>query len=567
MRKTYISILLVTLLLFLFSCNGGVETPNSSSDTGSLISVNDLINYRAEISNAKSIGIKSYSRGITKGKDVSRSVSRGQKQDYLVVSDSERESDEYISAVKFTRVEKTDTTVEGRKDNVLAEKKGVISFFSNSAFTYSILHEGQVILDGITDNGPMDSSPLEGVIEIEGLTPGYEYSVVYKGNGKEITITQDDLNGMIDKVYVSGNYTFISFVTLNNKQRPSDDNMSYGTDGISDYDKQGYYTSSTRKSFIIDNSTGLIYLINGFEIDRFEGGCIRTSDPHAVYDFKINENSDLEIFPVLNNDSIQISHVMKDRYGNIFIGNDRISGYYPETNTYFYTLDTNGDYTRYAKTDKNEVVFLNINESGNFEASIVLEKGNTRKINSDDTFKIIDYMSNIAGGLRTPYKVENGKIFIGTFNTDSWGHHENFTSSNYVCVVDCVNNTQKIVVISGAYYEGSSSTLLKDYDIMLRYSGENILYAYYNVTQKMIEAPENKFPVFDLKNICDEIVVNSNCSLSDDHNKLLTYGPFGNTYYEIGVEFNDSGEPKVKLYEVGTYQKPQIKMVFQPINR
>ena len=564
MRKIIFSLFIV-LLLLVVSCDAGINS--SFGATGSLISVNDLTKYRAEISNAKSIGIQTYSRGITKGEEVSRSISRGQKQDYLVVSDSNKESDESISAVKFTRVEKTDTPVEGRKDNVVAERKGVISFFSNSAFTYSILHEDQVILDGITDNGPMDSSALEGVIEIKGLTPGYEYSVVYKGNGKEITITQDDLNGMIDKVYVSGNYTFISFVSLNNKQRPSDDAMSYGIDGISNYDKQGYYTSSTRRSFIIDNSTGLIYLINGFEIDRFEGGCIRTNDPHAVYDFKINENSDLEIFPVLNNDSIQISHVMKDRYGNIFIGNDRISGYYPETNTYFYTLDTNGDYTRYAKTDKNEVVFLKLNESVKYEASIVLEKGNTRKLNSDDTFKIIDYMSPIAGYLETPYKAENGILFISTFNTDSWGNDENFTMGNNVYVVDCVNNIQKSVFIAGAYYEGSSSTLLKDYDIMLRYSGENILYAYYNITQKLIEAPGDGYSVSNIKEMCDEIVVNSNCSLSDDRNTLLTYGPFGNTYYEIGVELNDSGEPKVKLYKIGTYQKPQIKMVFQPINR
>lgn len=33
MRKTYISMVLVTLLLFLFSCNGGVDSPTSSSDT------------------------------------------------------------------------------------------------------------------------------------------------------------------------------------------------------------------------------------------------------------------------------------------------------------------------------------------------------------------------------------------------------------------------------------------------------------------------------------------------------------------------------------------------------
>ena len=41
---------------------------------------------------------------------------------------------------------------------------------------------------------------------IEGLEHGQSYSITYKGNRKEEVITQDDLNVMIDKVYVSGNY-------------------------------------------------------------------------------------------------------------------------------------------------------------------------------------------------------------------------------------------------------------------------------------------------------------------------------------------------------------------------
>lgn len=568
MKKNIISFIII-LLCLIVSCDAGSKTPSSGS-TGSLISLSDLSEYRAEISNAKSIGIQTYSRGITKGDIVSRSVSRGERQEYLVVSDSYSDNNGNISPVKFTRVQKTDTPVEGRKDNVFADEKGkdgIISFFADSAFTYSVLYQDQVVLEGITDNGPMDQSSLEGVIEVAGLTPGHEYSVVYKGNGKEVTITQDDLNGMIDKVYVSGNYTFISFVGLNSKQRPSAESMSYGTDGISNYDKTGYSTSSTRKSFIIDNSTGLIYPITGFEIDRFEGGCIRTDDPHTVYDFRINENSDLEIFPVLNNDSISISHVMKDRYGNIFIGNDRINGYYPETKTYFYTLETNGDYTRYAKTEKNEVISIKRSASSNYEASIVQADGTTRKLTTEDTFTITDYMAPIAGYLVTPYKAEKGLLFLGTFNKDSWGNHENFTICNYMYVVDCVNNTQRSMAVNGQYFEGSSSILLKDYDIMLRYDGNHTLYAYYNVMQKLSESLGNYYYSSDIKSICEEITVNANCSLSDDRNSLLTYGPFGNTYYDIGVTVNASGSPEIKLFEVGTYQKPQLKIVFQPINR
>ena len=44
------------------------------------------------------------------------------------------------------------------------------------------------------DNSPLDKSPLEGVIMIEGLEHGQSYSITYKGNRKEEVITQDDLN-------------------------------------------------------------------------------------------------------------------------------------------------------------------------------------------------------------------------------------------------------------------------------------------------------------------------------------------------------------------------------------
>lgn len=49
MRKTYISILLVTLLLFLFSCNGGVETPNSSSNSNTNTSGNSNTNSSKQL--------------------------------------------------------------------------------------------------------------------------------------------------------------------------------------------------------------------------------------------------------------------------------------------------------------------------------------------------------------------------------------------------------------------------------------------------------------------------------------------------------------------------------------
>ena len=62
MKRTFAISLIVAVLLTFISCNNSLDGP-----AGSLINLNDLKDYRAEISSAKSIGIKSLSRGITKG--------------------------------------------------------------------------------------------------------------------------------------------------------------------------------------------------------------------------------------------------------------------------------------------------------------------------------------------------------------------------------------------------------------------------------------------------------------------------------------------------------------------
>ena len=173
MNKAFKLLLIISILISFISCTNSSEVPT----TGSLISLNDLKEYRAEISSAKSIGIKSLSRGITKGEDVARALSRGEHQNYLVTSDNQSNND--LTTVTFSRVSGKEHT-EGRKDNIIAEEKnsiGTISFFSNIVFTYSVLLNDVVVMVGITDNSPLDKSPLEGVIMVEGLEPGQSYSI------------------------------------------------------------------------------------------------------------------------------------------------------------------------------------------------------------------------------------------------------------------------------------------------------------------------------------------------------------------------------------------------------
>ena len=559
MNKAFKLLLIISILISFISCTNSSEVPT----TGSLISLNDLKEYRAEISSAKSIGIKSLSRGITKGEDVARTLSRGEHQNYLVTSDNQSNND--LTTVTFSRVSGKEHT-EGRKDNIIAEEKnsiGTISFFSNNGFTYSVLLNDVVVMEGITDNSPLDKSPLEGVIMVEGLEPGQSYSIAYEGNGKEEVITQDDLNGMIDKVYVSGNYTFISFVAIGRSERPSDDNLEYGPDGISTYDKTGYYSSSDRKSFIIDNSTGLIYPIVDFKIERLEGGCIRTDDEHTVYDFRINENGDMEIYPIINNDTIRIHHVMKDKYGQVYVANDRINGYYESTKTLFYIVNNSSMYVTYAKTSQNEVVEIKDDYSGLAQK---VGPNNTRvPITESDSFDIIDYVKGAGYYMDAPYKVVDGVMFFGSFREDTYSTAQMF---DWIYCVYLVNQVTKERV--DFYYEGNflSTDFVRDYDVVLSYKEKEGITVYYGVTKAMFDYITNEETPYPSKSsFCEKKELMENCSLSDDHNSVLKYGPFGNTYYDIVVERDKQGDVTVNFYQVGTYEKPQTKITLQPINR
>ena len=72
-------------------------------------------------------------------------------------------------------------------------------------------------------------------------------------------------------------------------------------------------------------------------------------------------------------------------------------------------------------------------------------------------------------------------------------------------------------------------------------------------------------PLFNDSHFVPEVVL-ENCSISDDKTSFLTYGVNGNTYYEVVVE-NVNGQVQVNSYVSGTYERPQTKILLQPINK
>ena len=199
-----------------------------------------------------------------------------------------------------------------------------------------------------------------------------EFKKKHNGDKKDNDhISQDEINGDIDKLNVLDCYTFVSYVPKGKSQRPSDDELTFDTDGISLYDKTDYFSDSTRQSFIIDNQTGYVYKINNFKIKEIKGGCLLSGDDKFVYDFKINDKSEVEIFSLFKNDSVEWFSCFKDKYGNKYIQNDKLNTYDQTTNTYFYVFmpfENNHQHSKsinYELTENNEAIKLVYN-SKNF---------------------------------------------------------------------------------------------------------------------------------------------------------------------------------------------------------
>ena len=164
-----------------------------------------------------------------------------------------------------------------------------ISFIAFEGFTYTIKQGETIIYEDLEDNDEADNNEALGNITLSGLTEGLTYDVTYEGYQVIETITQDEVEGQVDKLYVLYQYTFISFVPLTINQRPQDQDLELDYDDIPLYDKQGYFSDSTRQSFVVDNETGLIYKIENINIASLSGGCVTVQDSPFPFDIRITE--------------------------------------------------------------------------------------------------------------------------------------------------------------------------------------------------------------------------------------------------------------------------------------
>ena len=167
---------------------------------------------------------------------------------------------------------------------------------------------------------------------------------IYDNDGNLIDqstiITQDQLDGQINKLYTTKDYTFIQFVA----KVSASGNYSYMTDsgevlqeyitlrpdsliydefGVADFDKTDYYSSALTASFVIDNATNFIYKIDNFHIKAFCNGLVQDSRNY-YYSITTDDNNNLVFTDVLPNKEVKVNNVLKDKYGWIFVANSDI---------------------------------------------------------------------------------------------------------------------------------------------------------------------------------------------------------------------------------------------------
>jgi hypothetical protein len=301
---------------------------------------------------------------------------------------SELETLEFIFDEALTGI-----TLESRSLNAS------ISFIAFEGFTYTIKQGETIIYEDLEDNDEADNNEALGNMTLSGLTEGLTYDVTYEGYQVIETITQDEVEGQVDKLYVLYQYTFISFVPLNLNQRPDSSEILLDYDGVAFYDKFDYFSNNLRQSFVVDNNTGLIYKIENLDILSLRGGCIRLRNNSIPFDMRINNLGQLEFYALYSNVNIYTGYCLKDIYGNKLVLNDAIDYRDESTKTIFVNISTINQ--KFIGKDSNIEVgpsyFLTSSglianvielDSGWPIFKVIDSKGELRDLNQTDKFEI-----------------------------------------------------------------------------------------------------------------------------------------------------------------------------------
>ena len=216
-----------------------------------------------------------------------------------------------LKKVTFTKIVTENVTTETIGNKYILANNGTISISAIEGFKYIVYYGDNIVYNGVQDNDSNDKDATTGIIVLDNLIDGIEYRVNYRGIGVETTITQDDINGEIDKLCVMNGYTFISFVPVGTSKRPANtQDIEKDVNGYIAYDTENYCSNNARQSFVIDNDTGYVYPIKDVIIQKLHKNLLYINN--TVYDYSL-VNDNLMFFPLVTNSTIQITDYMKDK--------------------------------------------------------------------------------------------------------------------------------------------------------------------------------------------------------------------------------------------------------------
>lgn len=488
----------------------------------------------------------------------------------------------------------TDIVIESRSLNAS------ISFTTFEDFTYTIKQGEQAIYEDILDNDSVDNNEAVGAMTISGLTEGLAYDVTYAGYQVVETITQAEVEGQVDKLYVLYQYTFVSFVPLNNNPRPQNQDLELDYDDIPLYDKTGFYSNSTRQSFVVNNNTGLIYKIEGINIASLSGGCVAVQNNPFPFDLRITEEGLLEFYSLFQNQNITTYYCFKDKFGQKFVSNNRINTIDQATKTVFFVFQNGRDFLynkniSYVMTETNQVLKVTINHQGTTDtyadyyrsAYLINNNFEESNFNFDNKIKIYDSYYSHSQNSIGQFEMQ---FAYGTKIFSSGNSSTHFYSSTFTILAlysfDAKTTQHYRITSRGNYLDNSYSGRYIKEDVLLSYYNNNV-YAFYNIYDSFISLI-NSLDSSELLNYLDIYVYSPNLIYShlDSHDfftsslllsnvvianessfNFIQEGLQGSTTFELILEKFQSNI-FVKAYPIGTYTAPPTtSTVLQPINR
>jgi hypothetical protein len=482
----------------------------------------------------------------------------------------------------------TDLVIESRSLNAS------ISFTTFEDFTYTIKQGEQVIYEDLLDNDSVDGNESVGAMTISGLTEGLAYDVTYVGYQVIETITQDEVDGQVDKLFVLYQYTFISFVPLNLNPRPQDQDLELDYDDIPLYDKTGFYSDSTRQSFVVDNNTGLIYKIEGVNIASLSGGCVAIQDNPFPFDMRITQLGELQFYSLHINNQINSYTCNKDKFGNKFVQNNRLNLYDETTNTTYYVNSVNSFYdalpylgnSSFWLTSSGEIIEI-VEDIGvsslPLSASIFTDNSNKRELTENDNFKIIPNSNYWPGfTLFKPFMVKDGIVYTSD-GVDSSIYSDSFYQRVFLGVFNPKSKIYTRMMLDSSPYQTNSWNLffLEKYNILLELIGGKLSYYsniwfYFNAAFPNDIPDENGFngknydywtkSLFENNSVFQRTIILENVALNEN-GKVTETTLNGSVTYDIVLQRID-GEFALISYVSGTYiVPPSTTITLQPINR